>query len=123
MTNKLISSNRKVDGNFTFLRNIILVGDDKEYQVIEEVTYEGNKELFVNYTVTSNYQNSYLPEISYNSNKNCFTICCYSHGYMTPYEFEKFLKDQQKGLAVANFLTQTFCINSIKAEEDDHETR
>lgn len=123
MTNELISSNRKTGGNFTFLRNILLVGDNKEYKVIEDVTYEGNKEFFVNYTVTDNDQNSYLPEINYNGDKNCFTICCYSHGDMTPYEFEKFLKDQQKGLAVANFLTQTFCINSIKAEENDYETR
>lgn len=111
MTHELINTKRKTGGNFTFLRNILLVGDDKEYQVIEDITYEGNKEYFVSYTVTSNYQNSYLPEINYDRNKNCFTICSYSHGNMTPNEFEKFLKAQQKGLDVAKFLTQAFCIH------------
>lgn len=109
MTNELISAKRTTNGDFTFLRNILFVGDDKEYQVIEDVTYKGNKEFFVSYTVISNYQNSYLPEINYNRDKNCFTICCYSHGSMTPDEFEKFIKAQQQGLAVASFLTQTFC--------------
>lgn len=109
MTNKLVNTERKIGGEFTFLRNILLVGNDKEYQVIEDVTYKSNKKFFVNYTVTSNYQNSYLPEINYNRDKNCFTICCYSHGNMTPDEFKKFIKAQQQGLAVANFLTQTFC--------------
>lgn len=122
MTHELISSNRKTGGNFTFLRSILLVGDNKEYKVIEDVTYEGNKEFFVNYTVTANDQNSYLPEINYNGDKNCFTICCYSHGNMTPDEFEKFIKAQQQGLAVANFLTQMLCINNTK-EDDSHETR
>lgn len=111
MTNELISSKRITNGDFTFLRSTLLVGDNKEYKVIEDVIYENNKELFVNYTVTSNYQNSYLPEINYNRNKNCFTICCYSHGNMTPDEFKKFVKDQQKGLEVASFLTQMFCNN------------
>lgn len=122
MTNELISSNRKTGGNFTFLRSILLVGDNKEYKVIEDVTYEGNKELFVNYTVTANDQNSYLPEINYNGDKNCFTICCHSYGNMTPDEFEKFIKAQQQGLAVVEFLTRAFCINHIKEEEDDYET-
>lgn len=121
MIHELINTERKTDGNFTFLRSILLVGDDKEYQVIEDVIYEGNKEFFVSYTVTSNYQNSYIPEINYDRNKNCFTICCYSHGYMTPDEFEKFIKAQQKGLAVAEFLTREFCINHTK-EDDSHET-
>lgn len=123
MTNELISSNRKTGGNFTFLRNIILVGDDKEYNVIEDITYEGNKALFVNYTVTANDQNSYLPEINYNGDKNCFTICCHSYGNMAPDEFEKFIKAQQQGLAVAEFLTRAFCINHTKEEDDSHETR
>lgn len=122
MTNELISSNRKTGGNFTFLRNILLVGDNKEYNVIEDVTYEGNKELFVNYTVTANDQNSYLPEINYNGDKNCFTICGHSYGNMTPDEFEKFIKAQQQGLAVAEFLTRAFCINPTEEEEDDYET-
>ena len=123
MTNELISSNRKTGGNFTFLRSILLVGDDKEYQVIEDVTYEGNKEFFVNYTVTANDQNSYLPEINYNGDKNCFTICGHSYGNMAPDEFEKFIKAQQQGLAVAEFLTREFCINHTKEEDDSHETR
>lgn len=106
---KLVSTERKTGGNFTFFRNILLFGDNKEYQVIEDITREGNKTFFVNYTVTSNYQSSYLPEINYNRDKNCFTVCCYSHGNMTPNEFEKFLKDQQKGLEVASFLTRAFC--------------
>ena len=88
MTHELINTERKTGGNFTFLRSTILVGDNREYQVIEDVTYEGNKEFFVSYTV-----------------------CCYSHGNMTPNEFEKFLKDQQKGLEVASFLTRAFCSN------------
>lgn len=121
MTNELISSNRKTDGNFTFLRSILLVGDNKEYKVIEDVTYEGSKELFVNYTVTANDQNSYLPEINYNGDKNCFTICGHSYGNMAPDEFEKFIEAQQKGLAVAEFLTRAFCINHTK-EDDSHET-
>lgn len=103
---KLISSNRKTGGKFTFFRNILLFGDNKEYKVIEDVTYEGNKVYLVNYTVTSNYQNSYLPEISYNGDKNCFTICDHSYGNMTPDEFEKFIKAQQQGLELAKFLTQ-----------------
>lgn len=119
---KLVSTERKTGGNFTFFRNILLFGDNKEYQVIEDITREGNKTFFVNYTVTSNYQSSYLPEINYNRNKNCFTVCCYSHGNMTPDEFEKFLKDQQKGLELAKFLTQVFCINPTEEEEDDYET-
>lgn len=114
MTNELISSNRKIDGNFTFLRSILLVGDNKEYKVINDVTYEGNKELFVNYTVTANDQNSYLPEINYNGDKNCFTICGHSYGNMAPDEFEKFIKAQQQGLAVVEFLTRAFCINHTK---------
>lgn len=108
MTNELISSNRKTGGN-------------KEYTVIEDVTYEGNKELFVNYTVTANDQNSYFPEINYNGDKNCFTICCSSYGNMTPDEFKKFIKAQQQGLAVAEFLTRAFCINHTQ-EDDSHET-
>lgn len=120
---KLVSTERKTGGNFTFFRNILLFGDDKEYQVIEDITREGNKTFFVNYTVTSNYQSSYLPEINYNRNKNCFTVCCYSHGNMTPDEFEKFIEDQQKGLELAKFLTQVFCINPTEEEEDDYETR
>ena len=123
---KLVNTERKTDGNFTFFRNILLFGDDKEYQVIEDITREGNKTFFVNYTVTSNYQNSYLPEINYDRIKNCFTICCYSHGNMTPDEFEKFLKAQQQGLELAKFLTQVFCINTpepLEEEEDDYETR
>lgn len=119
---KLVNTERKTGGNFTFFRNILLFGDDKEYQVIEDITREGNKVDFVNYTVTSNYQSSYLPEINYNRNKNCFTVCCYSHGNMTPDEFEKFIKDQQKGLELAKFLTQVFCINPTEEEEDDYET-
>lgn len=119
---KLVNTERKTGGNFIFFRNILLFGDNKEYQVIEDTTREGNKVDFVNYTVTSNYQNSYLPEINYNRNKNCFTVCCYSHGNMTPDEFEKFLKDQQKGLELAKFLTQVFCINPTEEEEDDYET-
>lgn len=122
MTNELVNTERKIGGEFTFLRNILLVGDDKEYQVIEDVTYKGNKKFFVNYTVTSNYQNSDLPEINYDRRKNCFTVCCYSHGNMTPDEFEKFLKDQQKGLELAKFLTQVFCVNPTEEEEDDYET-
>lgn len=122
MTNELISAKRITNGNFTFLRSTLLVGDNKEYKVIEDVIYENNKELLVNYTVTANDQNSDLPEISYNRNKNCFTICCYSHGNMTPDEFEKFLKNQQKGLEVASFLTRSFCINPTEEEEDDYET-
>lgn len=122
MTYELISSNRKTDGNFTFLRSILLVGDNKEYKVIEDVTYEGSKELFVNYTVTANDQNSYLPEINYNGDKNCFTICCHSYGNMAPDEFEKFIKAQQQGLEVVNFLTRAFCINPTEEEEDDYET-
>lgn len=120
---KLVNTERKIGGNFTFFRNILLFGDDKEYQVIEDITREGNKTFFVNYTVTSNYQSSYLPEINYNRNKNCFTVCCYSHGNMTPDEFEKFIEDQQKGLELAKFLTQVFCINPTEEEEDDYETR
>lgn len=120
---KLVNTERKTGGNFTFFRNILLFGDDKEYQVIEDITHEGNKTFFVNYTVTSNYQSSYLPEINYNRNKNCFTVCCYSHGNMTPDEFEKFIEDQQKGLELAKFLTQVFCINPTEEEEDDYETR
>lgn len=120
---KLVNTERKTGGNFTFFRNILLFGDDKEYQVIEDITREGNKTFFVNYTVTSNYQSSYLPEINYNRNKNCFTVCCYSHGNMTPDEFEKFIEDQQKGLELAKFLTQVFCINPTEEEEDDYETR
>lgn len=120
---KLVNTERKTGGNFTFFRNILLFGDDKEYQVIEDITREGNKTFFVNYTVTANYQSSYLPEINYNRNKNCFTVCCYSHGNMTPDEFEKFIEDQQKGLELAKFLTQVFCINPTEEEEDDYETR
>ena len=120
---KLVNTERKTGGNFTFFRNILLFGDNKEYQVIEDITREGNKTFFVNYTVTSNYQSSYLPEINYNRNKNCFTVCCYSHGNMTPDEFEKFIEDQQKGLELAKFLTQVFCINPTEEEEDDYETR
>lgn len=120
---KLVNTERKTGGNFTFFRNILLFGDDKEYQVIEDITREGNKVDFISYTVTSNYQNSYLPEINYNRNKNCFTVCCYSHGNMTPDEFEKFIEDQQKGLELAKFLTQVFCINPTEEEEDDYETR
>lgn len=120
---KLVNTERKIGGNFTFFRNILLFGDDKEYQVIEDITREGNKTFFVNYTVTSNYQSYYLPEINYNRNKNCFTVCCYSHGNMTPDEFEKFIEDQQKGLELAKFLTQVFCINPTEEEEDDYETR
>ena len=119
---KQVNTERKTGGNFTFFRNILLFGDNKEYKVIEDITREGNKTFFVNYTVTSNYQNSYLPEINYNRNKNCFTVCCYSHGNMTPDEFEKFIKDQQKGLELAKFLTQVFCINPTEEEEDDYET-
>lgn len=119
---KLVNTERKTGGNFIFFRNILLFGDNKEYQVIEDITREGNKTSFVSYTVTSNYQNSYLPEINYNRNKNCFTVCCYSHGNMTPDEFEKFIKDQQKGLELAKFLTQVFCINPTEEEEDDYET-
>lgn len=119
---KLVNTERKTGGNFTFFRNILLFGDDKEYQVIEDITREGNKTFFVNYTVTSNYQNYYLPEINYDRRKNCFTVCCYSHGNMTPDEFEKFIKDQQKGLELAKFLTQVFCINPTEEEEDDYET-
>ena len=122
MTYELINTERKTGGNFTFLRNTLIFGDNKEYQVIEDVTYEGNKEFFVNYTVTANDQNSDLPEINYNRDKNCFTVCCYSHGNMTPDEFEKFIKDQQKGLELAKFLTQVFCINPTEEEEDDYET-
>lgn len=120
---KLVNTERKTGGNFTFFRNTLLFGDNKEYQVIEDITREGNKVDFVSYTVTSNYQNSYLPEINYNRNKNCFTVCCYSHGNMTPDEFEKFIEDQQKGLELAKFLTQVFCINPTEEEEDDYETR
>lgn len=120
---KLVNTERKTGGNFTFFRNILLFGDNKEYQVIEDITREGNKTFFVNYTVTSNYQSFYLPEINYNRNKNCFTVCCYSHGNMTPDEFEKFIEDQQKGLELAKFLTQVFCINPTEEEEDDYETR
>lgn len=120
---KLVNTERKTGGKFTFFRNILLFGDDKEYQVIEDITREGNKVYFVNYTVTSNYQNSDLPEINYDRRKNCFTVCCYSHGNMTPDEFEKFLKDQQKGLELAKFLTQRFCVNPTEEEEDDYETR
>lgn len=120
---KLVNTECKTGGNFTFFRNILLFGDDKEYQVIEDITREGNKVDFISYTVTSNYQNSYLPEINYNRNKNCFTVCCYSHGNMTPDEFEKFIEDQQKGLELAKFLTQVFCINPTEEEEDDYETR
>lgn len=109
MTNKLISAKRTTNGDFTFLRSILFVGDNKEYQVIENITYEGNKVFFVDYTVTSNYQNSDLPEITHNRDKNCFTVYCCSHGDKTPDEFEKFIKAQQQGLAVASFLTQTFC--------------
>ena len=123
MTNELINTKRKTGGNFTFLRNILLVGDNKEYTVIEDVTYEGSKELFVNYTVTANDQNSYLPEINYNGDKNCFTICGSSYGNMAPDEFKKFIKAQQKGLAVAEFLNRAFCINPTEEEEDDYETR
>lgn len=119
---KLVNTERKTGGKFTFFRNILLFGDDKEYQVIEDITREGNKVHFVNYTVTSNYQNSDLPEINYDRRKNCFTVCCYSHGNMTPDEFEKFLKDQQKGLELAKFLTQVFCVNPTEEEEDDYET-
>nr|DAE68586.1 MAG TPA: hypothetical protein [Caudoviricetes sp.] len=119
---KLVNTERKTGGNFTFFRNILLFGDNKEYQVIEDITREDNKTFFVNYTVTSNYQNSDLPEINYNRRKNCFTVCCYSHGNMTPDEFEKFIEDQQKGLELAKFLTQVFCINSTEEEEDDYET-
>lgn len=119
---KLVNTERKTDGNFTFFRNILLFGDNKEYQVIEDITREGNKTFFVNYTVTSNYQNSYLPEINYSRSKNCFTVCYYSHGNMTPDEFEKFIKDQQKGLELAKFLTQVFCINPTEEEKDDYET-
>ena len=119
---KLVNTERKTGGNFTFFRNILLFGDSKEYQVIEDITREGNKVYFVNYTVTSNYQNSDLPEINYDRRKNCFTVCCYSHGNMTPDEFEKFLKDQQKGLELAKFLTQVFCVNPTEEEEDDYET-
>lgn len=123
MTNELINTERKTGGNFTFLRNTLIFGDNKEYQVIEGITYEGNKVDFVNYTVTSNYHNSDLPEINYNRDKNCFTVCCYSsHGNMTPDEFEKFIEDQQKGLELAKFLTQVFCINPTEEEEDDYET-
>lgn len=123
MTNELINTERKVDGKFTFLRNIILVGDDKEYQVIEDVIYEGSKELFVNYTVTAKDLSADFPEISYNRNKNCFTICCWYRSDLTPNEFEKYLKTQQQGLAVAEFLTREFCINHTKEEDDNHETR
>lgn len=119
---KLVNTERKIGGKFTFFRNILLFGDDKEYQVIEDITREGNKTFFVNYTVTSNYQSFYLPEINYDRRKNCFTVCCYSHGNMTPDEFEKFIKDQQKGLELAKFLTQVFCINPTEEEEDDYET-
>lgn len=119
---KLVNTERKTGSNFIFFRNILLFGDDKEYQVIEDITREGNKVDFVNYTVTSNYQNSDLPEINYDRRKNCFTVCCYSHGNMTPDEFEKFIKDQQKGLELAKFLTQVFCINPTEEEEDDYET-
>lgn len=119
---KLVNTERKTGGNFTFFRNILLFGDDKEYQVIEDITREGNKVDFVNYTVTSNYQNSDLPEINYDRRKNCFTVCCYSYGNMTPDEFEKFIKDQQKGLELAKFLTKVFCINPTDEEEDDYET-
>lgn len=120
---KLVNTESKASGKFTFFRNILLFGDDKEYQVIEDITREGNKVYFVNYTVTSNYQNSDLPEINYDRRKNCFTVCCYSHGNMTPDEFEKFLKDQQKGLELAKFLTQIFCVNPTEEEENDYETR
>jgi len=110
MTHELINTERKTGGNFTFLNTISDVGDNREYRVIETVVYEGNKEVFVNYTV--NTQNSDLPEINYNHNKNCFTITVsYAPNNMTPNEFEKFLKDQQKGLEVASFLTRAFCIN------------
>ena len=119
---KLVNTERKTGGNFIFFRNILLFGDNKEYQVIEDITREGNKTSFVSYTVTSNYQNSYLPEINYDRIKNCFTVCCYSHSNMTPDEFEKFIKDQHKGLELAKFLTQVFCINPTEEEEDDYET-
>ena len=132
MTIELISNKRKTSGNYTFLRNTFNVGDNREYQLIEDVICEGNKdfieffddykEVSTNYTVTANDSSSDLPEISYNKNKNCFTICCYSHGNMTPNEFEKFLKDQQKGLEVASFLTRSFCANPTEEEEDDYET-
>lgn len=62
---KLVNTERKTGGNFTFFRNILLFGDNKEYQVI---------------------------------------------------------KDQQKGLELAKFLTQKFCINPTEEEEDDYET-
>lgn len=120
---KLVNTESKASGKFTFFRNILLFGDDKEYQVIEDIIREGNKVYFVNYTVTSNYQNSDLPEINYDRRKNCFTVYCYSHGNMTPDEFEKFLKDQQKGLELAKFLTQIFCVNPTEEEENDYETR
>lgn len=123
---KLIDTERKTGGNFTFFRNTLLFGDNKEYQVIEDITYEDNKVYFVNYTVTAQDHHSYLPEINYNRDKNCFTVCCYSHGNMTPNEFEKFIKAQRKGMELAKFLTQVFCINTpepLEEEEDDYETR
>lgn len=123
MTNELISTKRITDGNFTLLRHTIFVGDNKEYKVTEDVTFEDNKEFSVNYIVTANDQNSYLPEINYNGDKNCFTICCHSYDNMAPDEFEKFIKAQQQGLAIAELLTQAFCINSTEEEEDDYETR
>lgn len=123
MTIELISNKRKTSGNYTFLRNIFNIGDNKEYQVIKDVTYEGNKELFISYTVTAKDLSADLPEISYNRNKNCFTICCWYRSDLTPNEFEKYLKAQQKGLELAKFLTQKFCINPTEEEEDDYETR
>lgn len=66
---KLVNTECKTGGNFIFFRNILLFGDNKEYQVIEDITREGNKTSFVSYTVTSNYQNSYLPEINYDRRK------------------------------------------------------
>lgn len=108
MTHELINIERKTGGNFTFLNTIFDVGDNREYRVIETIVYEGDKKVFVDYTV--NTQNSDLPEINYNHDKDCFAITAsYTPNNMTPDEFKKFLEDQQKGLEVASFLTRAFC--------------
>lgn len=118
MTLSTITNTRKTYGSCIFIRNVYSV--DHMYRITEEIIYEGDKRSFLEYNIMT-YGYCYLPEINYNSNKNCFTICCYSHGNMTPDEFEKFIKAQQQGLAVASFLTQTFCTNHTK-EDDSHET-
>lgn len=114
MTLSTIANYSKIDGNHIFIRNVYSV--DRAYRITEDITYGGNKKSFLDYSIMT-YGDSYLPQIIYHNNKNYFTIRTASYGDLTPDKFSEFVVAQQKGLDVAKFLTQTFCINPT--EEDD----